>query len=330
MDTSSPNRQHHTVTASMLVPLQTKAKKAYRTSPVRHLGQEDARQHNESNEDLRQPAGQHAEHEENESPRSFRTFSWKQAVISLLCIFILTPLIGYAGLTAAGSIWIDQAKLDALYASVNKDGVSPDGFPVIRVEHMPTYVSDSLLAIEDHRFYLHPGFDPIGLGRSVWVDLREGHKAQGGSTLTMQLARNLFLTQEKLFSRKLKEIAIAANMEWRYSKQDILNMYLNRVYFGHGKYGVEAAAQFYFHKTTALYGEQPTINLAESAMLMGLLKAPERYSPIKHPEKAKARQEVVLHRMHQLGWISQAELNEALKTPILVSSGSMGAASAAA
>lgn len=303
MNTSSRHIKHPAVSAAVLVPLRTNATKAYRS--------------------VKENKDQQEQEQLQSGSSSFRKISWKQAIICLLCIFILTPIMGYAGLTAAGSIWIDQSKLNALYTSVQHSGITPDGFPVIRVEEMPPYVSDSLLAVEDHRFYLHPGFDPVGIARSVWVDLREGQKAQGGSTLTMQLARNLFLTQEKLFTRKLKEIAIAANMEWHYSKQDILNMYLNRVYFGHGKYGVEAAAQFYFHKTTAQHGSLPTVNLAESAMLMGLLKAPERYSPIKYPEKARKRQHVVLYRMHQLGWISKQELDQALNTPIVVSADRM-------
>lgn len=235
----------------------------------------------------------------------------KRWLIAILIVLILTPIAAWCGLIVAGNQWIDEAELNTYYEQIY-GGASPSkGQIIVLNDEMPAYISETLLAIEDHRFYMHPGVDPIGIVRSVWVDVNKGHKAQGGSTLTMQLARNLFLTQDKTFIRKFKEIAIAANLEWRYSKEEILNMYMNKVYFGHGMYGIESAANYYFGKTTKADDELPTLTQAETAMLVGLLKAPERYSPYKHPELAEERQQVVLNRMHELNWLPDVEWMEA-------------------
>ncbi|MGZ9586551.1 transglycosylase domain-containing protein [Paenibacillus marinisediminis] len=239
-----------------------------------------------------------------QSRSSARGIRW---IIAVLCVALIIPIVGWFGLVLAGNQWIDEAELNNYYNQVNSNEVLSNGQPIVRVEEMPPYVIDSLIAIEDHRYYLHPGIDPVSLMRSVWVNLQEQSKAQGGSTITMQLARNLFLSQDKTYSRKIKEVAVAANLEWRYSKEDILNLYLNKVYFGHGVYGIEAAANYYFGKTTKLDSGLPVVTQAETAMLVGLLKAPEHYSPFKDPESALHRQQVVLDRMHELGWLSDSE-----------------------
>lgn len=241
---------------------------------------------------------------------------WKLWTIVTVCVALLLPILTWTGLIVAGSQWIDKAKLDMFYNQVQRHATLPNGQPLVRPDEMPSYIGDTLLAIEDHRFYLHPGVDPVGMIRSIWVDVIKQSKVQGGSTITMQLSRNLFLSHEKKFVRKFKEIAIALNLDWNYSKQDLLGMYLNKVYFGHGNYGIEAAANYYFGKTTRTHGNAPTIDLAESAMLIGLLKAPEHYSPFKDLQRAQQRQQVVLHRMYNLGWITQYELQTALHKPL--------------
>lgn len=242
---------------------------------------------------------------------------WKKVIAGMLLAAILLPLVGWFALAILGNVWIDTKQLNTFYTQVQEASHLPNGQPVVRTIDMPSYVADTLLAIEDHRYYLHPGVDPVGIARSIWVDLVKGKKAQGGSTVTMQLARNMFLTHEKTYIRKIKEIAISANLELRYTKQELADMYMNKVYFGHGKYGIESAARFYFGKTTMRNGELPTINLAETAVLVGLLKAPEHYSPYKNKELAERRQSTVLNRMNTLGWITDTELEQALNTPLV-------------
>lgn len=243
------------------------------------------------------------------STGSGRAKAWLMVVIGLL---IVLPLLGWGSLALLGERWIDQAKLDTyVYQLSSGESTFQNGQRVTHVAQMPAYVSETLLAVEDHRFYIHPGVDPIGIVRSLWVDLSKGHRAQGGSTITMQVARNLFLTHEKTIERKVKEIAIAANLEWRYSKEQILDMYLNRVNFGHGKYGIEEAARYYFGKTTLINGELPFITQAETAFLIGLLKAPGYYSASEHIDEAMKRQRIVLYRMRELKWLTDYEWREA-------------------
>ncbi|WP_051286855.1 biosynthetic peptidoglycan transglycosylase [Paenibacillus taiwanensis] len=244
--------------------------------------------------------------------------AWKYSTIVAVCVALLVPILTWTGLIAAGSQWIDKAKLDMFYEQVQQQVALPNGQPLVRPDEMPSYIGAALLAIEDHRFYLHPGVDPVGMVRSLWVDVIKQSKVQGGSTITMQLSRNLFLSHEKKFVRKFKEVAIALNLDWNYSKQDLLGMYLNKVYFGHGKYGIEAAANYYFAKTTRSLNNVPTIDLAESALLVGLLKAPEHYSPFKNLQRAQQRQQVVLYRMYDLGWITKNELQTALHKPVIL------------
>lgn len=241
---------------------------------------------------------------------------WRRWVIYGVTAAILAPVIGWFMMAGLAPAWMDEAKLAALREEI-REGVSADGRHIVRLKDMPAYVTEALLAIEDHRYRYHPGIDPIGLARSVWINVTKQQKAQGGSTITMQLARNLFLTQDKLYSRKFKEMAIAANLEWRYTKDEILEMYLNKVYFGHGKYGIEDAARFYFGKTAGASDALETINEAEAAMLVGLLKAPERLSPRKHPAAAEHRQNVVLRRMVELGWMTEGERQHLKKAEIV-------------
>ncbi|RJG21775.1 transglycosylase domain-containing protein [Paenibacillus thiaminolyticus] len=241
---------------------------------------------------------------------------WKRWVIYGLIAAILAPVIGWFMMAGLAPSWMNEATLGALREEI-REGVAADGRHIVRLKDMPAYVTEALLAIEDHRYRYHPGIDPIGLARSVWINVTKQQKAQGGSTITMQLARNLFLTQDKLYSRKLKEMAIAANLEWRYTKDEILEMYFNKVYFGHGKYGIEDAARFYFGKTAGASDTLETINEAEAAMLAGLLKAPERLSPRKHPADAERRQNVVLRRMVELGWMTVGERQHLKKAEIV-------------
>jgi len=166
---------------------------------------------------------------------------------------------------------------------------------------LPPRVIAAVVATEDRRFYSHWGVDPSGMVRAMFANLRAGRFAQGGSTLTQQLAKNMFLTSERTLSRKLEEFALAVWLEIRLSKEDILELYLNRVYFGAGAYGIESAAQRYFNKSAR------ELNLAEAAVIAGLLKAPSKYAPSSSPEQALIRGRSVLNKMLDAGVISADE-----------------------
>ncbi len=174
---------------------------------------------------------------------------------------------------------------------------------------IPVHLKQAVLAVEDARFYEHRGLSPRAIARATLTNLLARRKSQGGSTITQQLARVLFLTPEKSFSRKLKEALLAIQIERKYSKDKILELYFNQVYFGHGAYGVEAAAQTYFKKSV----EQ--LSLAEAAMVAGLPSAPNRFSPIADPTRARRRRDHVLNRMVEQRTISRAQAEAASRTP---------------
>lgn len=166
---------------------------------------------------------------------------------------------------------------------------------------LPKHVADAVIATEDQRFYSHRGIDPWGLLRASIANARAGRFIQGGSTLTQQLAKNLYLSSERTFARKLEELALTLWLEARLSKADILELYLNRVYLGAGAYGVDAAARRYFGKSAR------KLTLAESALIAGLLKAPSKYSPLTDPAAAAARGRLVLGQMLRAGLITPEE-----------------------
>lgn len=167
----------------------------------------------------------------------------------------------------------------------------------VKVTDLPDYVGNAVLAIEDRRFRYHLGVDPIGLVRAAVTNWREGHIVQGGSTVTQQLAKNLFLKPDRTLKRKIQEAILALWLEMKYTKDEILSSYLNRVYFGAGAYGIDAAARIYFGKSPE------KLTLEEAAMLAGLLKAPSRLSPENNPDRALARMTMVLAAMEDAGFI---------------------------
>lgn len=176
----------------------------------------------------------------------------------------------------------------------------------IELDEIAQWMQQAIVAIEDERFYQHRGIDFRGLARAAYQNLRSGGIVQGGSTLTQQLAKNLYLGPERTLGRKAKELYYTIQLERTYTKKEILNMYLNHVYFGQGAYGVEAAARTYFDKSAK------ELTLAESAMLAGLPRAPSYYAPTTNLKGAKERQKIVLNRMVELGMISTADREEAL------------------
>ncbi|GAB2186374.1 transglycosylase domain-containing protein [Roseibium sp. LAB1] len=186
------------------------------------------------------------------------------------------------------------------------------GGEAVRLEQLPPYLPNAVIAIEDRRFRSHFGVDPVGLARAVYTNFTSGRLQQGGSTLTQQLAKNLFLEQDRTIKRKIQELVLAFWLEAEYSKDEILEMYLNRVYLGSGAYGVDAAARRYFGKSARL------LTIPEAATIAGLLKAPSRYSPARNPDLAEDRAQLVLAAMHEEGYITGDEAKNALAAPAKV------------
>jgi len=175
------------------------------------------------------------------------------------------------------------------------------------LEELPKHLKDAYIAIEDKRFYEHHGIDILRTGKSAFINIVLGRKAQGGSTLTQQLSRNAFLTLDKTWSRKVKELIIALEIERRFTKDEILTKYVNEIYFGSGAYGVKTAARAFFDK------EISEVNLAEGAMLAGVTNSPGMYSPRYNLENSIKRQKLILKMMEKNGYITSAEHREALK-----------------
>jgi len=183
------------------------------------------------------------------------------------------------------------------------------GGPAVRLIDLPPYLPKAFVAIEDKRFYSHMGVDPIGIGRAVLRDITGGGAVEGGSTLTQQLAKNLFLNQERTLSRKIQEAILAIWLERKYSKDQILELYLNRVYFGAGAYGVEAASQKYFGKSARF------VTLSEAALLAGLMKSPSKLAPTHNLAAANERAAQVITAMADQGHITEAMAKMALANP---------------
>lgn len=181
---------------------------------------------------------------------------------------------------------------------------------IVRAEDLPKHVTDAIIYTEDHRFYHHHGFDIISFTRALLSNIFAGRYAQGGSTITQQVAKNLFLTNQKTISRKVQELLLAFWLEYKFTKEQILSLYLNRVYFGNGAYGIEAAANKYFQKTSS------DLNLLEGAVLAGMLKAPSRYNPINSKAKAIERAKVVLGIMLDNKLLNDKSYHLALKQPL--------------
>ncbi|MEH2115162.1 transglycosylase domain-containing protein [Nostoc sp.] len=181
---------------------------------------------------------------------------------------------------------------------------------VVTLDHISPNLKRAVLASEDSHFYDHHGINPVGIGRAALVNWVAGGVREGGSTITMQLVKNIFLSQKRAFTRKIAEAVLAIRLEQVMSKDHILEMYLNQVYWGHNNYGVQTAARTYFKKSAE------NLTLGESAMMAGLIQAPEEFSPFVSMKLAKQKQKEVLGRMLELDWISQQEYNDALNEEI--------------
>ena len=240
------------------------------------------------------------------------------SILKTLLIFISSVMImavsvwyGFSGMFApknmdeqlqpdAASEFYDS-KGSLIYTTLSEERRIP-----ININYIPDHTQKAFIAIEDNRFYDHLGVDFRGTARAV-VSTLSGREVQGGSTITQQLAKNAFLTQERTITRKVKEAFLARELEKRYTKDEILEMYLNHIYFGQGAYGVESAARYYFNK------EAKDLNIAESATLAAIPKSPNYFNPFENPKASKERQELVIDQMVKYGFITEAQGEAAKK-----------------
>jgi penicillin-binding protein 1A len=197
---------------------------------------------------------------------------------------------------------VNGTLLDSLHDEANRE--------VVNLNQISPDLKRAVLAIEDSYFFSHHGINPSGIARAMLANLEEGQTVEGGSTITMQLVKNLFLTPERNISRKVAEAVLSLRLEQVFTKDQIMEMYLNQVYWGHNTYGVETASRSYFNKHAS------ELNLAEASMMAGLIQAPEVFSPFVDYQRAKQRQAIVLDRMYRIGWITAAEKEKAKATPI--------------
>jgi len=245
--------------------------------------------------------------------------------LRLLFLLFLIPLIagtaigGYIGVVK-GTPSIQELKRQTvpgtkLFADDNTllGEISQKKSIHIPLRQIPEHLRNAVVAVEDSRFYKHKGVDIIAIGRAVLSDIWHREFRQGGSTITQQLAKVTFLSPEKTLKRKLREAALAIKIEKNLSKDEIFELYLNRVYFGHGAYGVEMAAKLYFGKSAR------DLNLAESALIAGIIRAPSNYSPFNNAKKAKERQAIVLERMREEDFITKKASKDALSKPLMLS-----------
>jgi penicillin-binding protein 1A len=183
---------------------------------------------------------------------------------------------------------------------------------ILPISQIPEIMQNAIIAIEDEHYYRHHGIDFPGIARAAWKNFLAGNIVQGGSTITQQLAKSLFLTRERTLPRKIKEALCAVQLEKVLTKSRIMELYLNQVYFGSGAYGIECASRTYFNKSTS------ELSLSEAAMLAGLPKAPSKYSPLRNPDLAESRRNLVLQRMKVNHFISESEAEAALSEPIIL------------
>jgi penicillin-binding protein 1A len=246
--------------------------------------------------------------------------------------FLVFPLVLFGGLAAAGAflaglvVALAYPNLPSLEALTDyqpkipmrvytSDGALIGEFgeerrTLVSIREVPEQLKQAILAAEDERFYQHTGIDYLGVARAAYANLVQGGRRQGASTITMQVARNFFLSSEKTLTRKLYEALLAFKIENNLSKDQILELYINQIYLGQRAYGFAAAAQIYFGKSL------DKLSLAEAAILAGLPKAPSAYNPVANPQRARQRQQYVLRRMKELGHITEQQLAEAVKAPL--------------
>ncbi len=236
-------------------------------------------------------------------------------IAAAICLIGLVVALAYPNLPSLDTLTDYQPKVPLRVYTV--EGVLIGEFgeerrTLVDIKDVPQMLTNAIIAAEDERFYQHSGIDYHGVARAAYANLVTGGRRQGASTITMQVARNFFLSSEKTLTRKLYEVLLALKIEHSLNKDQILGLYINQIYLGQRAYGFAAAAQIYFGKSL------DQLTLGEAAMLAALPKAPSSYNPIANPQRAKQRQQYVLRRMKELGYITEEEQEAALKGPIAV------------
>ncbi len=245
----------------------------------------------------------------------FRWFVIGCIVSYLLAILVTYAIVSHLGKDLPNLDDVANLRLGQLTYIYSSDGVLL-GTVVsvyrkwVSLDKIPKYLQWATISAEDRKFYTHPGIDPKGIARAVWECIKARRYVQGGSTITMQLARNLYLSSEKTIRRKLKELLLAVQLERRFSKDELLELYLNTACYGHGAYGVQAAAELYFGKDVS------ELSLPQAALLAALPKRPSDLSPFVNPKAAKRRRDYILDAMAEEGYITFKEAEEAKKVPI--------------
>ncbi len=251
----------------------------------------------------------------------------KRGCLARLLALGVAALFATIGVSAATWYWLDATLPDVFtfdaYRQIAKESsrvVAASGEvvavfgdeirTVVPPERIPPVMRGAMVCAEDAAFYSHPGLDLLGVARAIWTDIVRGRYAQGASTITQQLAKTRFLDRTKTVTRKLKELVLARKLEQKLSKDEILSLYLNEVYFGHGRYGAEEAARFYFGKSIS------QVDVAEAALLAGVVNSPARFSPLKHPDAARERRQYVLGQMLKHGYIDQPAFDRANAAPM--------------
>ncbi|MGB5736574.1 MAG: transglycosylase domain-containing protein, partial [Thiohalocapsa sp.] len=255
----------------------------------------------------------------------FAIIGWFSRIVAApFALALDLALLGTAGAAVVLSVMVhDLPEVDALLEVkfeeplriYTEDGALMAEFGVQRrravdFEDIPPDLVNAFITAEDNRFFDHIGFDLIGLARAAYAVVQSGSASQGGSTITMQVVRNFFLTPEKTVKRKVSEILLALRVEGALTKEEIMELYLNKIFFGHRAYGISAAAELYYGKTL------DQLDLAEMAMLAGLPKAPSANNPLMNPERALQRRDYILSRMLELGFIDQARFTAGIESPL--------------
>lgn len=287
----------------------TEESNQFKTRSERH-------QQPEQPEQLEQSSDQETDQQTVHTRSSKKRSALKRLVISLGVVFVLS-LIAYTMILYGGSLFVDENKLPVSAPTAIQ---SDEGETIwqlyeqyrkpLKLDEIPDEMQDAFIATEDKRFYSHSGVDFRSIMRALYKDVISRSKAEGASTITQQLAKNLFLTNDKSWLRKTKEVMIALYLEREYSKDEILEMYMNVIYFGQGVYGVEAAANKFYDKSVE------ELTLEEIALLVGIVNAPNAYSPIDHPDKAIDRRDLVLERMEGAEFITADARTTAQETDI--------------
>lgn len=237
-----------------------------------------------------------------------KRLKWPGIILGSMAIL---AVMGYLVILFGGRFVVNEQALvlDEMTTVETEDGqlierIYTKNRTVVSIEKVPDHVQDAFISIEDSRFRDHSGVDFRGIMRAIYKDIIAMKKVEGASTITQQLAKNLFLTNDKTWMRKTKEVMAAIYLERNYSKDEILELYLNRIYFGEGTYGIETASQHYFQRSVT------DLTIAQGALLAGLPKAPNTYSPFDHPEQAQQRRNLVLSRMYDVGSIDAAIMKQ--------------------